>query len=169
MAGLCPLSAAILRAFRSSRSAIVSRWTHRNFFRFQFDRPLRSFRIGWIAAFAILLCSLLGRPCSAQESPYIVTYDHYMEEPGSLEVEYFSTFGTQRAGNDFHAFWMEFEYEPPRGGRRKFILTANRLSVRARCSLEFAGRIASACCRASISLIRFFTSSTSTKATPIRF
>src|SRR5271169_1283587 len=45
-----------------------------------------------------------------QESPYIVTYDHYMEEPGSLEVEYFSTFGTQRGGNDFHAFWTEFEY-----------------------------------------------------------
>lgn len=47
---------------------------------------------------------------SAQESPYIVTYDHYLEEPGNLEVEYFSTFGTQRRGNDFHAYWMEFEY-----------------------------------------------------------
>ncbi len=46
----------------------------------------------------------------SQESPYIVTYDHYLEEPGSLEVEYFSTFGTQRGGNDFHAFWTEFEY-----------------------------------------------------------
>jgi len=46
----------------------------------------------------------------AQESPYIVTYDHYLEEPGSLEVEYFSTFGTQRAGNDFHAYWVEVEY-----------------------------------------------------------
>lgn len=47
---------------------------------------------------------------SAQESPYIVTYDHYLEEPGNLEVEYSSTFGTQRAGNDFHAYWAEFEY-----------------------------------------------------------
>lgn len=46
----------------------------------------------------------------AQESPYIVTYDHYLEEPGSLEVEYFSTFGTQRSGNDFVAYWGEFEY-----------------------------------------------------------
>jgi hypothetical protein len=46
----------------------------------------------------------------AQESPYIVTYDHYLEEPGSLDVEYFSNFGTQRGGNDFHAFWVEFEY-----------------------------------------------------------
>ena len=46
----------------------------------------------------------------AQENPYIVTYDHYLEEPGNLEVEYFSTIGTQRGGNDFHAFWAEFEY-----------------------------------------------------------
>lgn len=45
-----------------------------------------------------------------QESPYIVTYDHYLEEPGNLEIDYFSTFGTQRGGNDFHAFWSEFEY-----------------------------------------------------------
>jgi hypothetical protein len=49
-------------------------------------------------------------PLKAQESPYIVTYDHYLEEPGNLEVEYFATFGTQRGGNDFHAYWMEFEY-----------------------------------------------------------
>jgi hypothetical protein len=46
----------------------------------------------------------------AQESPYIVAYDHYLEEPGNLEIEYFSTFGTQRAGNSFHSFWTEFEY-----------------------------------------------------------
>lgn len=64
------------------------------------------------------LCSILAmvfalsfsRTSFAQESPYFVTYDHYLEEPGSLEVEYFSTFGTQRGGNDFHAFWAEFEY-----------------------------------------------------------
>jgi hypothetical protein len=46
----------------------------------------------------------------AQENPYIVAYDHYLEEPGNLEIEYFSTYGTQRASKDFHAFWMEFEY-----------------------------------------------------------
>lgn len=46
----------------------------------------------------------------AQESPYFVTYDHYLEEPGNLEIEYFSVFGTQRGGNDFHAYWTEFEY-----------------------------------------------------------
>jgi hypothetical protein len=61
--------------------------------------------------FFLFSCSSLASPrASAQESPYIVTYDHYLEEPGSLEVEYFSTFGTQRKANDFHAFWVEFEY-----------------------------------------------------------
>jgi hypothetical protein len=59
---------------------------------------------------SLTLVTILILPACAQESPYIVTYDHYLEEPGNLEVEYFSTFGTQREGNDFHAFWMEFEY-----------------------------------------------------------
>lgn len=64
-------------------------------------------------SFLVLLFSLLScRPplAFAQEGPYIVTYNHYLEEPGSLDVEYFSTFGTQRGGNDFHAFWTELEY-----------------------------------------------------------
>ena len=51
-----------------------------------------------------------SRTAQAQETPYIVTYDHYLEEPGNLEIEYFSTFGTQRGGNDFHAYWTELEY-----------------------------------------------------------
>jgi hypothetical protein len=58
----------------------------------------------------LLFVLLAATAARAQESPYIVTYDHYLEEPGSLEVEYFSNFGTQRGGNDFHAFWAEFEY-----------------------------------------------------------
>ena len=59
-------------------------------------------------------CSLfvLFAPASArgQESPYFVTYDHYLEEPGNLEIEYFSIFGPQHGGGDFHAFWAELEY-----------------------------------------------------------
>jgi hypothetical protein len=70
----------------------------------------RSIRIGWYGALLVGLTLSWSRSSVAQESPYIVTYDHYLEEPGSLEVEYFSTFGTQRGGNDFHSFWMEFEY-----------------------------------------------------------
>ena len=56
----------------------------------------------------LLVCPSSRLP--AQESPYIVTYNYSLEEPVNLEVEYFSTFGTQRGGNDFHAFWAEFEY-----------------------------------------------------------
>jgi hypothetical protein len=64
----------------------------------------------------LILIFLLVAPAVApsavrcQENPYIVTYDHYLEEPGNLEIEYFSALGTQRTGNNFHAFWMEFEY-----------------------------------------------------------
>lgn len=67
---------------------------------------MTKFRIAGI----LLFCSLAGHPSRAQESPYIVTYDHYLEEPGNLEVEYFSTLGSQRAGNGFHAYWVELEY-----------------------------------------------------------
>ena len=64
-----------------------------------------------LSAVSLLFASVISLPSSrAQESPYIVTYDHYLEEPGNLEVEYFSTFGTQSGGNDFHAFWTELEY-----------------------------------------------------------
>jgi hypothetical protein len=69
-----------------------------------------SFRSVLILLFLPLLGFLLPGNAHAQESPYLVAYDHYLEEPGNLEIEYFSTFGTQRGGNDFHAFWMEFEY-----------------------------------------------------------
>lgn len=68
-----------------------------------FVRYLRGILL--FVALAIVTPALRG-----QENPYIVTYDHYLEEPGNLEIEYYSTFGTQRGGNDFHAFWMEFEY-----------------------------------------------------------
>ena len=64
----------------------------------------------FFAFLALMSFSFLLPSSHAQESPYIVTYDHYLEEPGNLEIEYFSTFSTQRAGNNFHAFWTEFEY-----------------------------------------------------------
>ena len=68
-------------------------------------------RKGLLLTFGLVLIGALIPPYTwAQENPYFVAYDHYLEEPGNLEIEYFSTFGTQRAGNDFHAYWMEFEY-----------------------------------------------------------
>src|SRR5207247_1005531 len=48
-------------------------------------------------------------PLAAQERPYFVTYDHFLEERGNLEVAVNSTFGTQRAGGNFTAYWTEFE------------------------------------------------------------
>ena len=61
-------------------------------------------------ALGLLLLLTLTPASHSQENPYIVAYDHNLEEPGSLEVEYFSTLGTQRGGPDFHAYWAEFEY-----------------------------------------------------------
>jgi hypothetical protein len=46
----------------------------------------------------------------AQENPYFVAYDHNLEEPGNLEIETFSNLGTQRQGNNFMSYWLEFEY-----------------------------------------------------------
>lgn len=69
------------------------------------------FRSALVGLFLFSLPSALFLvPACAQESPYIVTYDHYLGEPGNLEIEYFSTFGTQKGGNAFHSFWVEFEY-----------------------------------------------------------
>lgn len=70
----------------------------------------RSRMVRALIAVSALLVLLPGLPVRAQESPYIVTYDHYLEEPGNLELEYFSTFATQAGGNDFIAPWVEFEY-----------------------------------------------------------
>ena len=70
--------------------------------------PLRT---TFLIILAAVGCTAFSPPTSwAQESPYVVTYNHYLEEAGNLEIEYSSTFGSQRGGNDFHAYWMEFEY-----------------------------------------------------------
>jgi hypothetical protein len=58
----------------------------------------------------VIITVLRAAAAVAQESPYIVTYDHYLEEPGNLEIEGFSLLASQREGNPFNAFWIEFEY-----------------------------------------------------------
>lgn len=69
------------------------------------------FRWRWnLSAILLALLTGLSTSSSAQESPYFITYDHYLEEPGSLEVESFSNFATQRNGSNFDAYWLEFEY-----------------------------------------------------------
>lgn len=72
----------------------------------------------------LVFSSLAAQASHAQESPYIVTYDHYLEEPGNLELEYFSTLGTQRAGNGFHAYWVELEYGAKAWWTTEFYLDA---------------------------------------------
>jgi hypothetical protein len=75
----------------------------------------------------ILVFSLLSvspSPARCQENPYIVAYDHYMEEPGSLELEYSSLVSTQRGGRDFHAYWVEFEYGATAWWTTEFYLDA---------------------------------------------
>ena len=58
-----------------------------------------------------LLALLLARAAAAQERAYFVTYDHYLEEPGSFEIGVASTVGVPRDGrNTYTAPWLEFEY-----------------------------------------------------------
>jgi hypothetical protein len=44
-----------------------------------------------LAALICLLAIMFPRLAHAQENPYIVTYDQFLEEPRNLEIEYFST------------------------------------------------------------------------------
>ncbi len=47
----------------------------------------------------------------AQESPFFVTYNHHMEEPGNLDIEVSTTSGVPRSGQQtYFAPYMEFEY-----------------------------------------------------------
>ena len=63
-------------------------------------------------ALALLISASLlhSAAAHAQDTHYFVTYSHHLEEPGSLEVELYSNYGTQKAGNDFIAPWVEIEY-----------------------------------------------------------
>jgi len=93
-----------------------------------------------LGCFSISVLLVFYLPAAlAQENPYFVAYDHYLEEPGNLEIEYFSTLGTQRGGNNFHAFWTA----PPLGGPRSCTWMARPVSTTARCLPASAGRIAS--------------------------
>jgi hypothetical protein len=85
----------------------------------------KSFHLFGLSIGTLLLSSCLRLSnLEAQENPYIVAYDHNLEEPGSLEVEYISTFGTQRGGPGFHAFWAEFEYGATAWWTTEFYLDA---------------------------------------------
>ena len=76
--------------------------------RFPARSPRSHVFLGLLCLGAAILC--LPPRTAAQETPYIVTYSHHLEEPGNLEIEFFSNYATQKAGNDFVAPWVEFEY-----------------------------------------------------------
>jgi hypothetical protein len=78
---------------------------------FRYRAPSLRFR-AFLLGLLCLAAAALGFPekAVAQEPPYFVTYSHHLEEPGNLEIEVNSVYATQRAGNDFIAPWMEFEY-----------------------------------------------------------
>jgi len=65
-----------------------------------------------VGRFALAVCAILfvSSAAFAQERPYFVTYDHYLEEPGALELGLNPTYGVVSGGNDFLAASLELEY-----------------------------------------------------------
>jgi hypothetical protein len=58
----------------------------------------------------LLACRVLWPlSATAQESPYFITYDHQMEEPGNLGISFSPSFATQRGGGNLAAAVMELE------------------------------------------------------------
>lgn len=61
--------------------------------------------------FLLVVLFLVRGALAAQESPYFVTYDHHLEEPGNLEVETQSNAGFPRHGDPaYFAPYLELEY-----------------------------------------------------------
>src|SRR5438067_13763314 len=60
---------------------------------------------------AVLYLSVVALRASAQEPPYFVTYPHYLEERGTLEVAVASTTGLLKNNHPtYTAPWLELEY-----------------------------------------------------------
>src|SRR5258708_4724536 len=59
----------------------------------------------------IFLLFLAARTTFAQESPFFVTYNHHMEEPGNLDIEVSTTTDVPKSGQRFYfAPYTELEY-----------------------------------------------------------
>jgi len=59
----------------------------------------------------VVLLAFASIAAPTQESPYFVTYDHHLEEPGNLEIETTGTAGIPPQGrNFFFAPYLELEY-----------------------------------------------------------
>ena len=57
-----------------------------------------------------IVAILTAVPANAQERAYVVTYDHYLEEPGNLEIAVSNTAGFPKEGRGYSAPWLELEY-----------------------------------------------------------
>src|ERR1700687_4631343 len=81
-----------------------------------------------IVNFRLLVLALCAAPWLAygQQKPYFVTYDHHMEEPGSLEVSINPVIGKPRGGDAFIASWVEFEYGTKGWGQTELYLEGQR-------------------------------------------
>jgi hypothetical protein len=69
----------------------------------------------------------------AADRPYFITYDHTMEEPGSLEIESSGLVGTPGGGDQFVSGLIEFEYGAKGWWTTEFYLdgqtTANQSTI----------------------------------------
>jgi hypothetical protein len=72
--------------------------------------------IGLFSTLDLLPTSLLAQ--EKTQSPYVITYDHHMEEVDALEIASGAVFGRDREINTFVGVWHEFEY-----GARKWWTT----------------------------------------------
>ena len=69
---------------------------------------MSSLRIGSLLIALILVNAAAAR---AQDGPFFVTYSHYLEEPGNLEVALSNTSGMPRGDHAaYSAPWLELEY-----------------------------------------------------------
>lgn len=60
---------------------------------------------------AVLAACLVPAQVLAQERAYFVTYDHYLEEPGHLEIAVATTTGLPKGAHGaYSAPWLELEY-----------------------------------------------------------
>src|SRR2546426_9248773 len=118
-----------------------------------------------------VLVSALGTFTSigfAQERPYFVTYDHHMEEPGSLEVATNPVIGRSPSMNSFIGNWTEFEYGAKGWWTSEFYVDSQHTRHDSSLVTGFALKIASGYCSASMRSTPCFTSNTSTSIKPTR-
>src|SRR5215510_10719401 len=66
----------------------------------------------WRGLFArcTLGLALFSAAAYAQESPYFITYDHHLEEPGNLEIATNPVIGRSTGIPSFLGNWTEIEY-----------------------------------------------------------